>query len=141
VLKKKIACCGDACNYCPRYTATLNKDNERMKEIAILWNKIGWRESIDPPEKLVCYGCEFFEDPCEYNVKECCLEKKIENCGECSGYPCEKIKNAFEITQKNAEKFKDILSDEEYRFFEKAFFSKKENLEKVRNGVFHDSTK
>jgi len=40
-------------------------------------------------------------------------------------------KNAFEITRNNVERYKDILSKEEYEIFMKAFFSKKENLDKV----------
>ena len=137
----KLACCGDDCGFCPRYTATLNKDEDKLREIAVLLKKIGWRKNVDPPETLVCYGCEAFNETCEYNVRECCIKKNIENCGKCENYPCDKIGNAFEITRNNAENFKRILSKEDYEIFVKAFFSKKENLEKERNGVFNDITK
>jgi hypothetical protein len=42
-----------------------------------------------------------------------------------------RIENAFEITRNNVEKYKDILSKEDYEIFVKAFFSKKDNLDKV----------
>jgi hypothetical protein len=64
-------------------------------------------------------------------VRECCLEKNNENCGKCESYPCNKIDNAFEITRNNVEKYKEILSKEDYEMFAKAFFSKKDNLDKV----------
>jgi len=127
----KLASCGDDCSFCPRYNATLNKDERKLRAIAILWNKIGWRENIDPPETLVCYGCETFNRPCEYGVRECCIEKNIENCGKCESYPCDRIENAFKITRNYVEKYKDILSKEDYEIFAKAFFSKKDNLDKV----------
>jgi len=61
------------------------------------------------------------------------MEKKIENCGKCGSYPCDRIENAFEITRNNVEKYKDILSKEDYQIFVKAFFSKKDNLDKVNS--------
>jgi hypothetical protein len=127
----KIAFCGDDCSFCPRYNATLNQNEHKLREIAILWKTIGWRENIDPPETLVCYGCDTFNGTCEYNVRECCIEKNNENCGKCESYPCDRIENAFEITRNNVEKYKDILSKEDYEIFVKAFFSKKDNLDKV----------
>ena len=130
-LRIKLACCGDDCSSCPRYIATLNKNEDKLRGIAILWKKIGWRKNIDPPETLVCYGCDTFNETCEYGVRECCIEKNNENCGKCESYPCDKIETAFETTRNNAEKYKDILSKEDYEIFVKAFFSKKNNLDKV----------
>ncbi|MFX1258194.1 MAG: DUF3795 domain-containing protein [Promethearchaeota archaeon] len=141
VFKIKIACCGDNCSFCPRYSATLSNNDELLKEIAVLWKKIGWRDKIDPPEKLLCFGCETFNEECEYNVRGCCIEKKIENCGKCDNYPCNIIEKAFEITQINAKKFRDILSKEEYKIFKKAFFLKKENLDRVRDGFIENLSK
>ena len=109
----KLASCGDVCNLCPRYVATLSGNKEELKKVAILLKKVGWRDEIKPPEEMICHGCQDIEQ-CEYDVKECCMEKKIENCGRCTIYPCSKIENAFEITEVNAEKFKKILSKEEY---------------------------
>ena len=127
----KLACCGDDCSSCPRYVATLNKNEDKLRGIAILWKKIGWRKNIDSPETLVCYGCDTFNETCEYGVRECCIENNNENCGKCESYPCDKIENAFKITRNNAEKYKAILSKEDYEIFVKAFFSKKSNLDNV----------
>jgi len=125
---KKIAYCGDCCAFCPRYIATLSGSGEKIKDVAFLMKKVGWRYNLDDPEKMKCEGCQDVEK-CEYGVKECCIERNIENCGKCIDYSCSKIEKAFEITEINAEKFKKILSKEEYDLFRKAFFLKKENLE------------
>jgi hypothetical protein len=130
----KIAYCGDCCDYCPRYTATLCNSKEKLIEAAVLMKKVGWSHNINYPEKLICHGCQDIE-ACEYGVKECCMEKNIENCGICIDYPCSKIKKVFEKTRLNAVKFKKILSKKEYEIFHKAFFLKEHNLETIRNKI------
>jgi hypothetical protein len=128
---KKIAYCGDNCSHCPKYSANFIGSKKKLKDVALLMKKVGWRYNLDYPEKMKCEGCQDVEE-CEYGVKECCIEKNIENCGKCVDYPCPKIENAFEITEINIEKFKKILSKEEYELFQIAFFQKRENLEKER---------
>ncbi|MFX1274193.1 MAG: DUF3795 domain-containing protein [Promethearchaeota archaeon] len=125
----KLAYCGDNCTACPRYVATISGSLEQLKESAKLMEKVGWGRDMENIEGLKCRGCQDIES-CEYGVKECCLEKNIENCGLCEDYPCSLINKAFEITSVNAEKFKDILTTQQYDIFHKAFFLKKEYLDK-----------
>jgi len=132
VNKIKLACCGDDCSYCSRYTATLSNDMEKLKEYAIVLKKVGWRDTIASPKEIKCFGCATYNEPCEYNIRECCLQKKVENCGECENYTCDRVENAFKITDANIERFIEILSEEEYAIFTEAFFLKKENLDRVR---------
>ena len=127
----KLAYCGDLCNECPRYIATLSGNKEKLRKVAFLMKKVNWRYDIESPEKMRCRGCEDI-DSCEYGVKECCIEKGNNNCGECSDYPCSKIQNAFEITELNREKFRKILTEEEYKMFDIVFFSKKRNLDNIK---------
>ncbi|MFX1340918.1 MAG: DUF3795 domain-containing protein [Promethearchaeota archaeon] len=128
---KQIAYCGDNCSYCPKYSANLIGTRKKLKDVALVMKKVGWRYNLDDPEKMRCDGCQDVEE-CEFGVKECCIEKKVKNCGKCDDYPCPKIQNAFNITEINVEKFKKILSKENYEIFRKAYFLKKENLEKER---------
>ena len=128
----KLAYCGDLCNYCPRYVATLSGNEEELKKVSKLMKKVGWSYNLEEPEKMKCLGCQDVKS-CEYNVKECCIERKLKNCGNCISYPCVKIEKAFEKTQNYAKNFKSILSPEEYEIFRKAFFLKKLNLDKVKN--------
>ena len=132
MVKVKIACCGDDCSYCPRFHLNLKNNKKDLTEIATLFMKVGWRDSIEPLETIRCMGCDLFDGTCEYNIRECCLEKNLENCGSCKDYSCNKVEKAFEITKENVEKFRSILSKEEYQKFNKAFFQKKENLDSVR---------
>lgn len=124
----KLAYCGDLCNECPRYIATLKNDYDEFKKVAFLMKKVGWRYDLDVVENMRCNGCQDVEN-CEYSVKECCLEKNINSCGECTVYPCLKLNQAFKITRANTEKFKTILTKEEYNIFARAFFSKQANLD------------
>lgn len=130
----KLAYCGDVCNFCPRYIATLNGNEEELRKAAELMKKVGWPYNLEEPEKMKCLGCQDVKS-CEYEVKECCLERNLKNCGMCISYPCVKIEKAFEKTQRNAESFKNILSNEEYGIFRRAFFLKKYNLDMVKKNT------
>ena len=130
----KLAFCGDVCNYCPRYIATLSGNEEELNKVAELMKKVGWPYNLEDPKKMKCRGCQDVKS-CEYIVKECCIERKVKNCGKCVSYPCVKIEKAFEKTQRNSESFKNILSNEEYVIFRKAFFLKKYNLDMVKKNT------
>jgi hypothetical protein len=127
----ELAYCGDDCNLCPRYIATQSNNIEKLKEVAVLWKKAGWRENIVLPEEMVCYGCNT-ERKCIYDyIKKCALEKGIDNCGFCPNYPCEKIENVFFQTETYAKLCKENCSKKEYELLHKAFFLKKQNMDKV----------
>jgi hypothetical protein len=119
-LMLKLAYCGNDCNYCPRYVATQSGDKGRLQELAAVWKKLGWRDDILRPEEMVCYGCSSVHW-CRYGVRECALEKRIDNCAECENYPCEKITKTFNQTRLYARKSKGILSRKEYQRFQKAY--------------------
>ena len=131
----KVAYCGDNCEACPRYIATINCSKEKLIEAMNLSKKVGWNLEKNDPEEFKCQGCQDIEI-CEYNVKECCIEKNLDNCGQCYNYPCSRIERAFEITHGYAEKFTHILTPEEYNVYYKAYFLKKENLDKIFNETF-----
>jgi hypothetical protein len=108
----KLAFCGNDCNRCKRYIATQN-GLEPLKQVAILWKRLSYRDIIEPPEKMACYGCSSAVG-CRYGIKECALENKVDNCGLCSRYPCNKIENMFQWAFQHAERMKDQCSEEEY---------------------------
>ena len=53
----KLACCGDDCNYCPRYVGTINNNENELKKAAEIWYKVGWRDNILLPDEMECFGC------------------------------------------------------------------------------------
>jgi len=127
----KLGFCGDDCNVCPRYLATQSSDVEQLKKVAALWYRVGYRDKIVPPEELTCPGCSSRTWCDRMYVRECVLEKGVENCGKCGNYPCEKVLKAFEQTESFAKRIKEKCSKEEYECLRKAFFSKRENLDRV----------
>lgn len=129
---QKIAPCGNDCLACLRYIATQSNDISKLKEVAELWNRVGLRDKVVSPEEIKCYECSSVNF-CRYGIQKCASEKKIDNCGRCNNYPCNLSTRSFEQTNKYAESIKKICTEEEYQQFMAAFFSKKENLDEVRN--------
>ena len=126
----KLACCGDDCNYCPRYTGTINNDEEALRRTAEIWYRIGWRDKILSPDEIKCYGC-LSDKNCVYGIKECCERKKINNCGYCSEMPCERLEKAIKRVKKFEKISKTLLPEKEYKILEKAFWLKEKNLKRI----------
>ncbi len=133
----QIGCCGDDCDCCPRYTGTVNSDRESLKKTAEIWFRMGWRDRILPPDELRCNGCISVKS-CAYGIKECCSEKKIDNCGYCDGMPCDRLKKMFAGAEEAKKTIKalleeEIIKKEECEMLNKAFWIKEERLKKIQN--------
>ena len=126
----EIGCCGDICEICPRYTATQSSDEKRLREVADMWQVVGWRDRVVSPEELTCHGCESLSH-CDLGIRDCVLEKNIKNCGECLEYPCARLLDIFENNEKEADICQAQFTANDYQLFQKAFFSKKERLDKI----------
>ena len=123
-----IAACGNDCAACPRYTAhPYEKTDEELRHTAQLWMKIGYRDHIVSNEEIACHGCRP-ENWCRYRIIKCCEDRGIKNCGECSGYPCDTIKECFAVTKSFEPMCRQVCTDDEYKRLEKAFFEKEKNL-------------
>jgi len=129
----KIGFCGDDCNYCPKYLATQSGDEERLKEVAVMWQMIGWPNPSDSPGDMTCHGCTTV-NICGLGIRECVMEKGVENCGKCPDYPCERLSEIFENNEREAGICKANLREKDYKLFQQAFFSKKERLDKINKG-------
>lgn len=129
-MDKIIAACGNDCSSCPRY---LPKTEEELRHTAELWMKIGYRDHVVSNEEISCGGCTI-NNWCRYNVIQCTTQKNISNCGECDVYPCENIKQCFQVTKSFEPMCREVCSPEEYEQINKAFFQKQENLgqEKIK---------
>lgn len=146
-MEKIISACGNDCSVCPRYTKEpFSKSAEELKHTAELWYKIGYRKSVVSIEEISCDGCKI-ENWCRYEIVKCTTEKSIENCGQCKNYPCEKIKNCFEVTKSFESACKKNCSEKEFEIMKKAFFEKEKNLsgvimtewEKAQAGFLYDA--
>ncbi len=128
----KMGYCGDVCDYCPRYIATQSGSMDGLKEAAVLWHKAGARSKVLPPEEMICHGCSR-DKACQYGVAQCASGKSLQHCGECSEYPCAVLKSRFDVVPKLSEEWKNVCTKEEYELIHKAFWQKKENLDKARD--------
>ena len=126
--EKIIAACGNDCAACPRYTAyPYEKTDEELHHTAELWMRIGYRDHVVTNEEIACHGCKP-ENWCRYRVIKCCVDRGIKTCGACFEYPCDNIKECFEVTKSFESMCRQVCTDDEYMRVEKAFFEKEKNL-------------
>ena len=130
-MEKIIAACGNDCMACPRYVAhPCEKTDEQLRHTAELWMKIGYRDHIVTNQEISCTGCKP-ENWCRYHVVKCCEDRSIKTCAECPEYPCENMKECFEVTRSFEPKCREVCTDEEYEKLSKAFFEKEKNLAQI----------
>lgn len=125
-MREKITLCGDNCMECPRYNA---HTNEERKAVAELWYKVGWRTCVVSNEEIACSGCTSHKQ-CTYQLVECTKEHDVNNCNQCTEFPCIKIRDMLERSAEYKRKCKEVCSEEEYMILKKAFFDKENNLRK-----------
>lgn len=126
-----MGCCSDACDHCPRYIAMHSGNRDKLIEVAILWHKAGATATLLTPEEIACRGCSP-DKICPFGIAKCAFEKGLKHCGECSDYPCLILKARFDLIPKLSEDMKKVCTKEEYDLVYKAFWQKKENLDKAR---------
>ena len=125
---KIIAACGNDCSECPRFNAPgYEKSSEQLHQTAVLWQKIGYRDTVVSNEEISCSGCKP-NNWCRYGIAKCVAGKGIENCGECSDYPCFRFLECLKVTASFEPSCRKVCSEEEYRVLNKAFFEKELNL-------------
>lgn len=129
---RKLAFCGNDCDECPRYLATKSNNEKVLQETALLWHRLGYRDRVVSPQEITCQGCTP-SNWCRHEITKCVVKKQVDNCGECEFYPCPTILETFERTEAFAKESKKICSQEDYARLRKAFFLKKENLDKIYN--------
>lgn len=130
-----ISFCGDTCSVCPRYIATKDNNIEQLSELAKLWFHLGFRKEIVSPEEMKCHGCSRNKD-CTHQINSCPYNSNINNCGECSQYPCKKINKVFERTDHLNRICKDKCSADKYIELDRAFLSKKKTLDRINFMTF-----
>ena len=142
-MEKIIAACGNDCMACPRYVAhPWEKTDEQLRHTAELWMKIGYRDHIVTNEEISCTGCKP-ENWCRYQVVKCCQNRGIKTCADCQEYPCDIMKECFQVTKSFEPKCREVCSEEEYLQLKRAFFEKEENLGEftiAKKGIFNKKT-
>ena len=123
-----IAACGNDCSKCPRYNAPgFEKSPDELHQTAVLWERIGYRDSVVSNEEISCSGCKP-ENWCRYGIVKCVSEKSLASCGECPDFPCTRFRECLKVTASFEPTCRKICSEEEYQIINKAFFEKEMNL-------------
>jgi hypothetical protein len=107
-VRSLIGFCGIDCGECKAYVATKDNDALMKKLVAEEWSKFYGHEV--KPEDINCVGCVVVEGPhigycdvCE--IRNCGVQKKVENCAYCIEYGCGKL----ETVHSRSSKAKDTL--------------------------------
>ena len=96
---KLMAFCGILCSECPAFKATLAGDEEALAKTAEEWSSDEYTLTADD---LLCDGC-IYEDKrtakfcLECTVRQCALERGVENCAHCDDFPCDKLEKPWEM--------------------------------------------
>jgi hypothetical protein len=90
---KIIAYCGITCTACPAFIAARENSSEKRQEVAKAWST---PEYPLKAEDIYCDGCMIkngrllsFVRDC--TIRQCGMERKVENCAHCGDYPCSKL--------------------------------------------------
>jgi len=118
-MSKIIAMCGLVCNDCIAFIATQKNDDKLREKVVKDWST---EEEPLRLEDVDCDGCiagkrlHSFCRICE--VRECGLQKNIENCAYCNDFQCgklEKLWRSFQIVsgkeaKKNLDEIRERIS-------------------------------
>jgi hypothetical protein len=127
----KIGACGDHCDFCPRYHATQSNNQIALEKVKELWVRLGLRAPFFPAGELVCFGCKP-DNVCAYSaLRDCVMDRNIENCGFCSAYPCKIVVDVFGKTEQWALNHMQKCTKEEYEVLHKAFCQKQIHLGEI----------
>lgn len=95
-----LAFCGIECSECGAFQATKDNDNVKRVEVAAMWSK-QFNADIKPSD-INCDGCQsengvLFSHCLVCEIRNCAKTKKVENCGYCNEYPCNKLNMIFDF--------------------------------------------
>ena len=125
--KTIIAACGNDCAACPRH---LPKSEEELRQTAVLWWKIGYRDRVVSNEEIACTGCKP-TNWCRYGIAECAAARRVSTCGACPQYPCDQMEACFAGTEAFATACRNVCNGEASNALQRAFFEKRHNLDLI----------
>jgi len=110
-MEKMTAFCGIVCTDCEAFIATREDNDAKRREIAKSWSKEFGHEI--KPEEINCDGCLNVDErhisycgTCE--IRQCGIEKEVENCAYCIDYKCEKLDKFHEQASKAKKTLEEI---------------------------------
>jgi len=110
-----IAACGLVCSQCDAYRATRENSQNKLELVAADWRRRYHCDQIEADD-IRCNGCMTESGPkcghCESQcqIRRCALDQKINNCGECTDFPCGKLEKFFGFAGAQGQAQKDLLT-------------------------------
>ena len=115
-----ISYCGLMCDGCPIYWATREKDKakkEKMRvaiaQLCVEQYGLGFGLEYTAKDITDCDGCrtkggKLFSGSKNCQIRECAIQRELENCAYCSDFPCNKLKDIF-ATDPNAKTRLEVI--------------------------------
>ena len=95
-MDKIIAMCGLVCDDCIAFIATQKDEDELRQKVVEAWST---EDEPLRPEDVDCDGCTIGKRLYSFcavcDVRKCGLDRNIENCSQCSEFPCEKLEKLW----------------------------------------------
>ena len=92
-LAPHMAFCGLDCSDCAVYVATKTGD-DALRQAYAAHESARWKIQIEP-SRLNCHGCKDLQPKSGFcatcEVRQCAMERKLENCASCNDFPCAKL--------------------------------------------------
>jgi hypothetical protein len=93
-----VAYCGLVCTECDSYKATQKGDRKALEELA---RKAKTDFGVDPTaDGCLPTGGRKIDDCSMCEIRACAVAKKLENCGHCAEYACEKLAKSLTVATK-----------------------------------------
>ena len=117
--------CGDDCAVCPRYLA---RTEEELHETAVFWYRAGWRDHVVTNDEIRCAGCGT-RASCSFMLLPCTREHGVDQCRECPGYVCDRVRSAWDRSAVKKERCERACdTPEEFAMLCRAFYEKERNM-------------
>jgi hypothetical protein len=130
-----IGVCGDCCEACPRFLATVGDDPSGLERAKDLWVRLGLRTPDFPAEKLGCRGCGPTNDCAYPELRACAYARSVANCGLCPEYPCGLVDAAFANSERLRPRVQAACDPRESAALETAFLAKKRRLDAIHAAI------
>lgn len=124
--------CGYRCDLCLAYKPNAEANPSGRQKLSDGWFRyFGFRL---PPEQICCDGCmstdpKLIDQSCP--VRQCVIERGLENCSQCDLYVCEKLAQRLVVFEEVKTRINTEIPDEDRRRFIQPY-ENKQRLDSLR---------
>ena len=129
-----ISACGVLCSMCPAYMGK-EKGSDYQQITAEAWNRLfGLGVTAD---QIKCCGCtgpdeEIYHSSIKCKARNCCRNKGLNNCVECSVEPCEDLEKAQSVWDEVPDLITKISSSD-FEIYVRPYCGHRDRLQNERN--------